>query len=306
MFSLKSYLKYCIFLVLTFDSPLILSADNSEPTIIGNKDENTKNHLLFLRESEILLKPKDIYFSLGFNYSTDENQINFRQRKDRSFSIPLSMGYGLTQNTEVNASIAFVQKKAETATINSVVSSNGSGVGNASIGAMHKLKTESSTSPSITASGNFSFPVDKKSISDDVTQLPVSSNFKTASVGMAISKSIDPAIVFLNVGYNHTFAENQDGIHTQPGKALTYSIGSGSGLAVNRSISMSGRISGQYQTETEYNGQVLHGSSSEPISLNGTVDYRLDDKTRLETSFDMGLTPDANDVGLGLTLIRNF
>lgn len=284
---------------------LILAAETDlTPDAIGKKDENTKSHLLFLRESEILLKPRDIYFSLGFNYSTDENQINFRNRKDRSFSIPLSMGYGLTQNTEVNASIALVHNKSETATINSVVSSKGSGLGNASIGAMHKLKTESSTSPSITASANFSFPVDKKPISDDVTQLPVGSNFKTASIGVAISKSIDPAIVFLNMGYNHTFADNQDGLRTQPGKAITYSIGSG--LAVNRSISMSGRISGQYQTETQYNGQPLHGSSSEPISLNGTIDYRLDDKTRLETSFDMGLTPDANDVGLGLTLIHNF
>lgn len=304
MLSLKTYLKCCIFLAAIFDSPLILAVDDSESITIGKKDKNTNSHLLFLRESEILLKPRDIYFSFGFNYNTDENQINFRQRKDRSFSIPLSMGYGLTQNTEINASIAFVQKKAETATINSVVSSNGSGIGNASIGAMHKLKAESNTSPSITASANFGFPVDKKPISDDVTQLPVGSNFKTASIGVAISKSIDPAIVFLNLGYNHTFADNQDGLRTQPGKAITYSIGSG--LAVNRSISMSGRISGQYQTETQYNGQALHGSSSEPISLNGTVDYRLDDKTRLETSFDIGLTPDANDVGLGLTLIRNF
>lgn len=305
MFSLKTYLKYFIFLSIIFDSPLILAIDDSEPTTIGKKDENTKRHLLFLRESEILLKPRDIYFSLGFNYNTDENQINFRNRKDRSFSIPLSMGYGLTPNTEINASIAFVQKKAETATINSVVSSKDSGVGNASIGAIHKLKTESSVSPSITASANFSFPIDKKSTSsDDLNELPIGSNFKTTSLGIAISKSIDPAIVFLNMGYNHTFADNQDGLRTQPGKAITYSIGSG--LAVNRSISMSGRISGQYQTETKYHGQALHGSSSEPISLNGTIDYRLDDKTRLETSFDMGLTPDANDVGLGLTLIHNF
>lgn len=285
---------------------LILAAETDlTPDAIGKKDENTKSHLLFLRESEILLKPRDIYFSLGFDYSTDENQINFRNRKDRSFFIPLSMGYGLTQNTEVNASIALVQKKSETATINSVVSGHGSGIGNASIGAMHKLKTESSTSPSITASANFSFPIDKKSTSsDDLNELPIGSNFKTTSLGIALSKSIDPAIVFLNMGYNHTFADNQDGLRTQPGKAITYSIGSG--LAVNRSISMSGRISGQYQTETQYNRKTLHGSSSEPISLNGTIDYRLDDKTRLETSFDMGLTSDANDVGLGLTLIHNF
>lgn len=58
--------------------------------------------------------------------------------------------------------------------------------------------------------------------------------------------------------------------------------------------------------ETQYNQRTLNGSSSEPISLNGTVDYRLDDKTRFETSFDIGVTNDANDISMGLTLIRNF
>lgn len=305
MFSVKALLKCCIFVAVISDNVLVLASETDPaPITIGKKDDNAKSHLLFLRESEVLLKPKDMYLSLGFNYSTDENQINFRKKKDRSFSIPLSIGYGVTQDTEVNASIALIQNKSETATINSVISSNGSGVGNASVGAMHKLKAESSTSPSITASANLSFPIDKKPTSNDATELAVGSNFKTASVGLGVSKSIDPAVVFLNVGYNHTFADDQDGIRTQPGKALTYSIGSG--LAVNRSISMSGRISGQYQTETQYNGKALNGSSSEPISLGGTVDYRLDDKTRLETSFDVGLTNDASDVGMGLTLIRNL
>lgn len=304
MSSLKIALKFCICAVIFSENTLVLADDNATQKTIGKKDENAKNHLLFLRESEVLLKPKDMYVSLGFNYSTDENQINFRKKKDRSFSIPLSIGYGVAQDTELNASIALIQNKAETATTNSVVSSDGSGIGNVSVGAMHKLKAESSTSPSLTASANLGFPIDKKSDSADATKLSVGSNFKTASVGLSLSKSIDPAVVFLNVGYNHTFADDQDGIHTQPGKALTYSIGSG--LAVNRSISMSGRISGQYQTETQYNGKTLNGSSSEPISLGGTVDYRLDDKTRLETSFDVGLTHDASDVGMGLTLIRNF
>ncbi|MDQ5767177.1 transporter [Thiothrix subterranea] len=304
MFSLKVLLQCCIFLAVVFSNVQVLADEgDSALTTIGKKDENTKSHLLFLRESEVLLKPKDMYFSLGFNYSTDEKQINLRKSKDRSFSIPLSIGYGVTQDTEVNASIALIQNKSETATINSVVSNNGSGIGNATIGAMRKLKAESNTSPSITASANLSFPLDKKSNSSDASKLAVGSNFRTAAVGLGISKSIDPAVVFLNVGYNHILADDQDGIRTQPGKALTYSIGSG--LAVNRSISMSGRISGQYQTETQYNGKALNGSSSEPISLGGTVDYRLDDKTRLETSFDVGLTNDASDVGMGLTLIRN-
>jgi hypothetical protein len=287
------------------DSTLVLATEtDSAPAAIGKKDESAKSHLLFLRESEVLLKPKDMYVSLGFNYSTDEKQINFRKSKNRSFSIPLSIGYGVTQDTELNASIALIQNKAETATINSVVSNAGSGIGNVSVGAMHKLKAESNTSPSLTASANLGFPIDKKSNSSNASDLPVGSNFKTASVGLGVSKSIDPAVVFLNVGYNHTFADDQDGIRTQPGKALTYGIGTG--LAVNRSISMSGRISGQYQTETKYNGKALNGSSSEPISLGGTVDYRLDDKTRLETSFDIGLTNDASDVGMGLSLIRNI
>jgi hypothetical protein len=305
MSSLKISLSSYICFVILFGSTVVLAVeDDAESVAIGKQDESPKNHLLFLRESEVLLKPKDMYLSLGVNYSTDEHDVNFRKRRDRSFSVPVSIGYGVTPDTEINASIALVQNKTETATVNSVINSNGSGIGNVSVGAIHKIKSESNTSPSVTASTSLTLPVDKKINTNNDTELPVGSDFKTASVSVAISKSIDPAVVFLNIGYNHTFAEDQDGVHTQPGKAFNYSIGSG--FAVNRSISMSGRISGQYQLETKYNGKALSGSISEPISLGGTVDYRLDNKTRLETSFDIGLTNDANDVGMGLTLIRNF
>ncbi len=55
---------------------------------IGEAPADDVSHL-FLRDFEVLLKPREIRISIGFNYNTDENQRSFRKNRNRSIFLPL-------------------------------------------------------------------------------------------------------------------------------------------------------------------------------------------------------------------------
>ena len=270
---------------------------------IGQAPEEDTSHL-FLRNSEVLLKPKDIQLSIGFNYNSDESQRSFRKNRSRDLSIPLGISYGVTKDLELNASIPLVYKRNEVIAPSTVSKESQSGFGDLSLGASYKLKVEQESSPSITASFGITAPTGKKADDNDVSGLAAGSGHWGVSTGLHISKSIDPAVVFANVGYQHTFKDKQNGSDIQPGDSFSY--GFGAGLSINSSVSFSGRIVGSYQLETKLDNEKITGSSGESISFIAGMSYRLGRKTRLETDFTIGLSEDAGDVGIGVSYIWNL
>jgi len=249
---------------------------------------------LFLRDSEVLLNPRDVQLSVGFDYNSNENQRNFRKNRSRSASIPLSVSYGVTEKLEINASIPLVYNQNEIIAPTAVTKEHQSGVSDLSLGASYQLKAEAETSPSLTASFGVTTPTGK-------TSNGIGSGFWGVSTGLSISKSIDPAVVFFNMGYQHTFEEKQEGVVIQPGDSFQY--GFGAGLSINSAIAFSGRISGSYQNDNKENKRTVKGSSLESISFISGMSYRINKKARLETTLDLGLSEDSGDVGLGVSYI---
>ncbi len=254
---------------------------------------------LFLRDSEVLLNPREIRISVGFNYSTDENQRSFRKNRNRSVSIPFSVNYGLTKKLEINASIPFVYNENEIISADNVSGSSKSGAGDLSLGLFYTLKSESDSSPAITTSVNITAPTGSTADPEELDGLSTGAGFWGISTGLSLSKTIDPAIVFFNIGYQHTFDDDRFGSNIQPGDTFNY--GFGAGLSVNSSVAFSARMSGSYQKETRLNKKRVRGTSAEPVSLIGSMSYRLSAGTRLETSFSLGVSEDAGDVGMGFS-----
>lgn len=294
----KIYITFLFFSSLLSLSGLLQAEENQT---IGQAPEEDLSHL-FLRDSEVLLKPRQLQLSIGFNYNSDENQRSFRKNRNRDFSIPIGISYGVTNNFEINASVPLRYKRNEVIAPTNVSKQSLSGTGDLSLGLSYKLKSESSSSPSITTSLGLTVPTGKEEISSG--GLFIGSGFWGGSTGLHISKSIDPAVVFANMGYQHTFKDKKNGFDIQPGGVFSY--GFGAGLSINSAVSFSGRVSGSYQLETKRNGTKIIGSSAEPISFIAGMSYRLSRKTRLETNLNLGLSEDANDVGIGISYLWNF
>ncbi len=259
---------------------------------------------LFLRDSEVLLNPREIQISIGFNYTTNENQRSFRRNRSRSLSIPFNISYGLTKKLEVNAAVPFLYNENEIISGTNVSDRNKSGVGDLSLGLFYTLKSESNSSPSITTSINVITPTGSTTNPADLNDLSTGAGFWGLSTGLSLSKTIDPAVVFFNVGYQHTFDDDQFGSNIQPGDTFNY--GFGAGLSVNSAVAFSARVSGSYQKETELNKEKIRGTSAEPVSLIGSMSYRLSHEIRLETTFSLGVSEDAGDVGMDFSYIWNL
>jgi hypothetical protein len=259
---------------------------------------------LFLRDTEVLLNPREIRVSIGFSYTTDENQRSFRKNRNRSISTPLNINYGLTKRLEVNASVPFLYNENEIISATNVSDSSASGIGDLALGLFYTLKSESNSSPAITTSLNVTTPTGDTADPADLNGLSTGAGFWGLSTGLSLSKTIDPAIVFFNVGYQHTFDDDQFGSNIQPGDTFNY--GFGAGLSVNSSVAFSARVSGSYQKETKLNNQQVRGTSSEPIYLIFSMSYRLSYETRLETTFNLGASDDAGDIGMGFSYIWNL
>jgi len=274
-----------------------LSAEETQAPI-GEAPTDQLSHL-FLRDSEVLLKPRQIQFSIGFNYNSDESQLSFRQNRSRSLSIPLSITYGLTENLEVNATLPLQHKRNEVIAPTNVSKTSQSGIGDLSLGLSYKLKPETASSPSITSSFEITTPTGKEADSSDSPS--IGSGFWGLSSSIHASKSVDPAVIFANLGYQHRFKDTVAGSTVQPGSTVTYGLGAG--LSINSSVSFSGRISGNYQFETKRNGQKVIGSNMEPISFIAGMSYRVSPRSRLETNVDFGLSEDAGDIGISTSYI---
>lgn len=289
------------------DEITVQSQNSLKRQAIGEAPKEVKNHdlsRLFLRDSEVLLNPKELQLSIGFNYDTNENFASFRKNRSRGVSLPVGISYGITKKLEINGSLPLVYTENEIISASNVVDGEKFGVGDLSLGFSYKIKQETKTAPSITTSLNVSIPTGKTAKPNDINGLSTGTGFWGVSGGVSLAKSIDPAVVFFNVGYQHTFEKRQYGDLVQPGDTFNY--GFGAGLSVNNSIAFSARISGSFQKETKLGKKQLLGTSSEPISLVGSLSYKLNNKARFETTLSMGLSDDANDVGMGFSYIWNL
>jgi hypothetical protein len=140
---------------------------------------------------------------------------------------------------------------------------------------------------------------------------PTGNGVWQGTLGLTAVKTIDPAIVFANLGYIHSFARSFGDIDTDPqtrtpGRVKlgdAYYFGAGVAFAFNEraslSLSFSDRINGKasLQPRGKPSTKVI-GSDANAATLNMGVTYALDRHTTLVTMLGIGLTADAPDFTL--------
>ena len=142
-------------------------------------------------------------------------------------------------------------------------------------------------------------------------QQPTGNGVWQANVGLSAVKTADPAILFANVGYIHSFPRSFDDIDSNPDTVNpgevklggSYYFGAGVAFAFNErtslSISFSDKLSARASTRYR-NGQWLKviGSDANAGTLNLGITYALNQNTTLVSLLGIGLTPDAPDFTL--------
>lgn len=142
---------------------------------------------------------------------------------------------------------------------------------------------------------------------------PTGNGVYQANIGVSMVKTVDPAILFANFGYIHSFERGFGDIDSNPdtvnpgdvqlGKSFYF--GAGVAFAFNErtslSLSFSDKVSARAKTRYgESPWTKIIGSDANAATLNLGVTYALNPHSTVVGMLGMGLTPDAPDYTLSL------
>jgi hypothetical protein len=211
----------------------------------------------------------------------------------------------------------------------------GSGIGDVSLSANYKLFAETASRPdtvltlAVTApTGRAPYGIDWKVLErgDDKfirfavpQKQPTGNGLWQANIGVSAVKTMDPAIVFANVGYTHSFPRRFGDIDTDPqtrspGEVKlgnSYYFGAGVAFAFNERTSLSLSFSDRFSAKASLrNGKLpwtkVIGSDANAGTFNLGVTYALSAHTTLVTLLGVGLSPDAPDYSLSFKIPYMF
>jgi len=140
---------------------------------------------------------------------------------------------------------------------------------------------------------------------------PTGNGVWQTNIGMSAVKTMDPAIVFANFGYIHSFPRSFDDIDTDPQTRSpgtvklgnSYYFGAGVAFAFNERTSMSLSFNDKLSNKAALHSKgspwtKVIGSDANAATFNMGVTYALSQHTTLVTLLGIGLTPDAPDYSL--------
>jgi len=252
-----------------------------------------------------------------------------------SLTYDLAMRYGVSPRLTLNVDVPYLGRKTVyqkggaggAATAIAEEQTTGSGIGDVNLTANYKLFSETGAVPDtvltlgVTApTGRAPYGIDWKVIERDDDQYtrfavperqPTGNGVWQANIGASLVKTMDPAIVFANLGYIHSFARSFSDIDTDPqtrnpGRVRlgdSYYFGAGVAFAFNERTSLSLSFSDKLSAKSSLRNKdtpwtKVIGSDANAATFNMGVTYALNQHTTMVTLLGIGLTPDAPDYTL--------
>ncbi|WP_163558641.1 transporter [Halomonas sp. NO4] len=265
-------------------------------------------------------------------------EINLDSVESHITTFDFNTRYGITDRIEVGVNLPFVYRSSTYQSIgaggsteaNIESSVDEAGIGDISLSLSYRLLPETAERPDLVwnfgiraPTGTDPYGIALRSVPGSNENLNVPDELPTGNgvwgvnTGVSFLKTLDPAIVFANLGYTYNFEESFDDISAsdgdQPGDVKlgdTIRAGFGTAFALNESFSLSLSYSHEYiqQSETTRGGvtRKVVGSDANVgvLSLGGT--YALSDSTSIVTSLGVGLTDDASDISLTFRMPLQF
>lgn len=202
-------------------------------------------------------------------------------------------------------------------------------LGDMSVGMYYLLAPETASRPDIVWSlrgkaptgsdpyGIKTAPVDGNDNLTVPDHLPSGNGVWSASTGFSFVKTIDPAILFANVGYfyNHprSFADISSVDGDQPGTIKlgdSFQYGVGTAFAFNETTSLSlsfvHRLTAKSRVKEAGSWRDIIGSDGNAATLNFGLTHALTKKTSMVFSLATGMTPDAPDMTVGVKFPHVF
>lgn len=267
-----------------------------------------------------LLKSGDVALNYSFGYSyfrNDRIDIAFNdsgsisrflieQDAAHTFSNSFSFDYGIWNNLTFDFQLPLSYK------FDSSKNLSGATLGDISFGARWQPFALKRGAPVTTlfatvstATGDSPYKINPE------TDLSGGKGYYAVSGGASVSKVIDPAVVFGSLSYTMGFdvtdlnqrRSDRTLIEFHPGDSIAFSLGMAHSLSYDLSLSVSYQQAYAFQSEYIFDDGTFVGSEdSTSASLSTSLGIRMSPQRIVNFSFGFGLTEEAADVSLGVSL----
>ncbi len=280
------------------------SSSVSETETIGERPELQQSEKVFLRDQQVLLGGGELSFELGAYYSGFEDRdlillspgIALGTIEDETYSTNFILRYGLTEQLQFFSSISYQDRR-----LRLLVTDPTTGVqrttglldraewGDLGLGLRWTALREGPDTPNMIVSTQ--------------TRIPTGESSYALGAGIALVKSIDPAVVFGNISYLHTFSEEFDDVtRLQPEENLT--IAFGYGLALNDSLSISSSLTGVFNGKTRFDNAILPADKRFILQFGLTA--RINEALHIEPTVSFDLGGSGSNYSFGINLPYSF
>ncbi|MDY7025405.1 MAG: transporter [Pseudomonadota bacterium] len=270
----------------------------------------------------------NLFYSFGYSYSRSDSintptdsdgsirAVQVIPQASHSFNNTLSLSYGLLDNLTVSGSFPFVYRNDSTKGLDKA------GIGDFSTSVRWQPFPAKRGGLNTTLFTSMKFPTgDSPYTLNPQTDLATGSGYFTLTAGSSFSQVIDPAIVFANVSYsvnndvegiNQTIASGTGGQTRElnklrPGDNFGASMGLAFSITYDLSLNLSTSLGYNMSSIYEFSdGAQASSGDSFTALFNASLGMRMSPKTIVNYNFGFGLTEDAPDVTLGVSMPINF
>ena len=283
---------------------------------IGEKDKDEDAHLLFLRQSSVLLKPGHFDVELNAVYRRNEKvryvpglqedgSFASREAIRRELETRLALRAAIMNRVEAFISVPFLYtSEEELVETGQVVDKDDVGIGDIIFGLKTQVLQERQDRPEVIFAVTGIAPTGADLFAGDRDAITLGGGCWAVAAGVTLIKSFDPVVLFAGVDYIHRFPKTSFDREIAPGHEIAY--GFGLGFAVNDAITLSSQIQGAYLGDTEVDGRISEGSSAEPLSVRMGLTWSFGSRRYMESFFTFGLSNDAPDSVMGASVTQRF
>lgn len=265
------------------------------------------------REGALLLPPGVLEVEPSFTYARREDATprfvtsaglvfaGNTKRSTDSLTADLALRLGLPWASQLEIGFPYRWRKVESATSVGFTptdssSQSGTGLGDVRVGLATTLLREGLWRPDLV--GRLTWDTNTGKIQDN--GIPLGGGFHELRGSLTAIKRQDPVAFVGGLSYQHTFEKDQ----LRPGRAISANFGSFIALSPETSLRL--LLSGAYQKETEFFGRKIGGSDQTVVTFVVGGSTLLARGTLLNLSAGIGLTDDADDFSITLSLPIRF
>jgi len=291
----------------------------------GDKDSSRQLEEVFqAAEKNYSLQKKgshSLNYSFDYSYTADQRldlaitngsvrNLDVVPSATHNFTNSFSYDFGLLDNLTVGARIPLVVKYDTQDELNA------SGFGDISVTGRWQPFAYVPGKMSTTVFGTFTSKTGVSPYEIDINeQLSTGSGYYSLGGGASLSKVLDPVVIFGSVSATYNIpAEDLQQVRgarllkeVEPGFGISGSAGFAYSLSYDISLSISAQLSYSDETILTFsNGDQAMAQDQMSGFLSVSLGTRVSDTTIVNTSLGIGLTEDAPDFSLGVSLPLNF